>query len=123
MSDPQNAPASDEAAAAPARDTGVSITLSKPIQRGDQRIEELHLRKPKAGELRGLSLQDVITSDIGALLTLIPRISNPPLTGPEAADLDPADLTEMGGAIRGFFMTGAERKMLEAMVAEQQPSS
>lgn len=102
----------------------VEVTLSEPIQRGDTLIEKLTVRKPKSGELRGgLSLQDLITCDIGAILTLIPRITNPPLTRPEADSLDPADLTEIGGVIRGFFMTAAERKMLEAMVAEQQPRS
>lgn len=97
------------------------IPLAEPVVRGETKIETIQLRKPKAGELRGLSLQDVITSDIAALLTLIPRISNPPLTGAEADALDPADLAECGGTIRGFFMTAAERKMLEAMIAEQRP--
>lgn len=114
-------PESDDATSATDASKQVTVTLSEPIQRGETSIETLQLRKPKAGELRGLSLQDVITSDISALLTLIPRISNPPLTRPEADELDPADLTEIGGAIRGFFMTAAERKMMEAMVAEHQP--
>lgn len=104
-------------------DNMVEVTLSSPIQRSETLIEKLHLRKPKAGQLRGLSLQDVLTSEITALLKLIPRISNPPLTDPEADELAPADLAEIGGAIRGFFMTAAERKMLEAMVAEQRPKS
>ncbi len=113
--------ATAETIAAPS--SQIDVPLSEPIQRGETRIEALQLRKPKAGELRGLSLQDVITSDITALLTLIPRISNPPLVKHEVDQLDPADLAEIGGAIRGFFMTASERKLLEAMVAEQRPSS
>jgi len=101
--------------------TRQSVTLTEPIVRGDTSIERITLRKPRAGELRGLSLQDVITSDISTLLTLIPRISDPPLTAPEADGLDPADLAEIGGTIRGFFMTSAERQVLEAMIAEQRP--
>lgn len=101
--------------------TFASVTLATPLVRGETTIDSLRLRKPRAGELRGLSLQDVITSDITTLLTLIPRISEPPLTGPEADALDPADLAEIGGTIRGFFMTAAERQVLEAMVAEQRP--
>lgn len=100
-----------------------TVTLAEPIRRGETTIEQLQLRKPKASELRGLSLQDVITSDITTLLTLIPRISLPPLTADEANELDPADLAELGGMVRGFFMTAAERKMVEAMIAEQRPSS
>lgn len=100
-----------------------TVTLAAPIVRGETTIEQLVLRKPKAGELRGLSLQDVITSDVAALLTLIPRISLPPLTADEANELDPADLAEIGGMVRGFFMTAAERKIVEAMIAEQRPNS
>lgn len=95
------------------------VTLSEPILRGEQKIETLNLRKPKAGELRGLSLSDVITSDITALLTLIPRISEPSLTSVDVDALDPADLVEIGGAIRGFFMTKAEKVMMETMMAQQ----
>ncbi len=112
-----------EAAATPPADNMVEITLAEPIQRGETTIEKLHLRKPRAGELRGLSLQDVINTDIAALLRLVPRISNPPLTQPEADELAPADLSEIGGAIRGFFMTAAERKLLEAMIEEQRPKT
>lgn len=99
------------------------IPLAEPIRRGTKEIGELQLRKPKSGELRGLSLQDVLTTDITTIMKLIPRISEPKLTPEETDELDPADLAEIGGAIRGFFMTKAERQMLDAMVAEQQPRS
>lgn len=100
-----------------------TVDLADPITRGDTTIAQLQLRKPKAGELRGLSLQDVIGLDIGTLLKLLPRITEPALTDDECAALDPADLTECGGAIRGFFMTASERRMIEALVAEQQPTN
>lgn len=112
--------ASEDTATKPKQD---EVTLSEPVQRGDTRIEKVLLRKPKGGALRGLNLQDLITCDIATLHTLIPRITNPPLTKPEAEDLDPADLAEIGGVIRGFFMTAAEKKMIETMIAEQQPRS
>lgn len=110
----------------PAADTGnkfETVTLVEPIRRGDQVIDRITLRKPRAGQMRGLTLQDLISSDVGAILKVIPRISDPVLTPHECDDLDPADLTEIGGAIRGFFMTAGERKMLEAMIAEQQPKT
>lgn len=100
-----------------------TIDLGVPIQRGEVTIEQLTLRKPKAGELRGLELSDIINLNIGALLTLVPRISEPVLTMPECDELDPADLTEIGGAIRGFFMTRAERMMLDAMIEAHQPKT
>ena len=97
-----------------------SIPLSEPILRGDTTIDSLTVRKPHAGELRGLTLPDVIGLDIATILKLIPRISEPALTDDECQKLDPADLTEIGGTIRGFFMTRAEHQLMEAMLAEQQ---
>ena len=100
-----------------------TVDLVEPITRGDTVIDKLTLRKPRAGELRGLTLSDVIGLEIGAILKLVPRISEPALTDHECQNLDPADLTEIGGTIRGFFMTRAERQMLDAMIAEQQPKT
>lgn len=100
-----------------------TITLAEPITRGEQVIEQITLRKPKAGELRGLNLQQLISVDVTAILQLLPRISEPVLTSDECGNLDPSDLTEIGGTIRGFFMTAAERRMLEAMIADQQPKT
>lgn len=106
-----------------ARSRFTAITLSEPVKRGATAIAELTLRKPRAGELRGLTLQDVISTDITALLKLIPRISDPPLTQDEADSLEPEDLSEIGGAIRGFFMTTAERQVIEQMIAEHRPTT
>lgn len=100
-----------------------TITLAEPIRRGEQVIEKITLRKPKAGELRGLNLQQLISVDVATILQLLPRISEPVLIESECNGLDPSDLTEIGGAIRGFFMTAGERRVLEAMIAEQQPKT
>lgn len=116
-------PATEATGATPSNKNFETIALSQPIMRGEKKIDGLTIRKPKAGELRGLALQDIIGTDITALLKLIPRISDPVLTDAEAQDLDPSDLTEIGGAVRGFFMTPAERKFMEAMIAEQQPKT
>lgn len=110
---------------APAQDNTrfETIQLSEPIKRGEQEITEITLRKPRAGELRGLNLQQLISCDVAAILQLVPRISDPVLVESECNALEAADLTEIGGAIRGFFMTSAERRMLEAMLAEQRPKT
>lgn len=100
-----------------------TVNLSAPIVRGETTIKTLNLRKPKAGELRGLNLQEVLTSDVAALLKLIPRVTEPPLTGAEAEDLEPEDLAEIGGTLRGFFMTKAERQVVETLIAEHQPKT
>jgi hypothetical protein len=101
----------------------VSISLAEPIRRGEQVIAAIDLTKPKGRALRGLALQDLMRTEIVALLTLIPRISNPPLTAPEVDNLGADDLAEIGGVVRGFFMSPSERKMMTAMMAEFSPKT
>lgn len=80
------------------------ITLDTPIPRGDQTITEVSLRKPTAGELRGLSLLDLIRMDTGALIELLPRITAPSLSKQDVMTLDPADLMQLGAVVAAFFM-------------------
>lgn len=93
-----------------------AITLEQPIKRGDAEIATLTLRKPKSGELRKLSLKDILTSEIDTILELLPRISDPILTDHEVNDLDAGDLAQIGGVIRGFFLTPAERAAYQKMI-------
>lgn len=79
------------------------IVLDRPIQRAGQTIASLQLRKPTAGELRGLSLVTVLQMDVDALATLLPRISTPLVHKPEVLAMDPADLLECGIKVAGFF--------------------
>ena len=98
-----------------------TVTLSEPVVRGEKRIESLNIKKPSGGELRGLTLQDILATDVAALLKLIPRVTDPPITQMEADQLEPEDLAEIGGTIRGFFMTKAEKQAIEALIAEHRP--
>ncbi|WP_260925401.1 phage tail assembly protein [Novosphingobium sp. 9] len=101
-----------------------TVPLEYPVIRGETKLETLDIRKPKAGELRGgLTMQDILTTDATAMLKLIPRVTNPPLTPDEAADLEPEDFAQICGTIRGFFLTKAERTMMDEMVAEHQPKT
>ncbi|MCC2602545.1 phage tail assembly protein [Sphingopyxis yananensis] len=82
------------------------------FKRGDETITKVTLRRPKAGELRHLNLQDLFQADVSAVLTLLPRISDPIMTPQECEDLDPIDLMELGGAIKGFFLSRAMKEMI-----------
>lgn len=90
------------------------ITLSEPIIRGETTIDTLTLRKPKSGELRGLSIAELQNANATAVMTILPRITMPTLTDQEAANLEPEDLASCAGAIIDFFMTADQR----AIVAE-----
>ena len=87
-----------------------SILLETPIRRGDQVISSLTLRKPDAGTLRGIKLADLLQMDVGALTTLLPRISSPTLTAADAAKLDPVDLVAIATEVGNFFLTKAQRE-------------
>ena len=54
------------------------MTLDTPINRGDQTITRVQVRKPNAGALRGLSLVEVLQMNVTALQTLLPRVTEPP---------------------------------------------
>lgn len=90
-----------------AQDDPNSHTLDVPIVRGNQTIGKVTLRRPKSGELRGTSLQDLVNLDVNALSRVLPRISTPTLTEQDVANLDPADLVQLGGIFSGFLMTKA----------------
>lgn len=81
-----------------------TITLQTPIQRGTTTIAEINLRKPTAGELRGLSMAELLRMEVGAVCALLPRISQPTLTPAEVNSLDPADLFELGTEAASFFL-------------------
>ena len=81
-----------------------TVTLDTPIQRGDTTITDVQLRKPKAGEMRGLNMADVLQMDVNALTKLLPRITTPILTEVEIGNMDPADLLQLGSEVAGFLM-------------------
>ena len=91
------------APAAPAN-TAATVTLECPITRGATTITQLHLRKPKAGEMRGLNMTDVVQMDVNALTKLLPRITTPILTELEIGNMDPADLMQLGSEVSAFLV-------------------
>ncbi len=80
------------------------VELDTPIIRGEQRIARLTLRKPMAGELRGVSLIELMQMEVNALRKVLPRISSPSLTDIEVGRMDPADLVQCGVAVSGFLL-------------------
>ncbi|OLH88174.1 tail protein [Xanthomonas oryzae pv. oryzae] len=87
-----------------------TVSLEQPIVRGEQTITQLSVRKPGAGELRGLKLTDVLQLDVTALAILLPRISSPTLTTTDVNAMDPADLLAVGQEVALFFLPKAQRE-------------
>ncbi|MFZ6772298.1 phage tail assembly protein [Undibacterium sp. SXout7W] len=86
-----------------------TIILDEPIRRGDKEITSITLRKPKSGELRGVSLVELGQLNVVALQQVLPRITNPILTAQDVANLDPADLVEIGSEVSLFLVKKADR--------------
>ena len=80
------------------------VELDTPVIRKSGNVETITLRKPKAGELRGLNLTDILNMDVNALGKLLPRITSPVLTEQEVQNMDPADLVQLGGEVAGFLV-------------------
>ena len=76
-----------------------TVALDTPIKRGNGFITEVTLRKPSAGELRGVSLAELLQMKVDALQAVLPRITQPMLHKQEANALDPADLVNMGTVV------------------------
>lgn len=97
----------------------VTLQLEYPINQAGQVISEVTLRKPRAGELRGLALTEVAAVNTDAIITLLPRISTPIIHKQTAMMIDPADLLSIGASIVGFF---SGKKQREEMIAQMEAS-
>lgn len=91
------------------------VTLTTAIKVDGKDVTGVDLRKPSTGELRGLKLTDVMQMDTDAMLKLLPRITVPPLSGAQVADLDPADFLAMCGKTVLFFTKGETSPAIETI--------
>ena len=81
-----------------------TVVLDTPIRRGTTVIDSITLRKPNSGELRGVSLAELLQMDVNSLVKVVPRISSPTLTPVEVNSMDPADLFALGTKVSGFLL-------------------
>ncbi|AGE26920.1 phage tail assembly protein [Pseudomonas poae] len=80
------------------------VVLDTPIRRGASTIDAITLRKPNSGELRGVSLSELLQMDVNSLVKVVPRICSPTLTAVEITSMDPADLFAIGAKVSGFLL-------------------
>lgn len=100
--------ATQQPADAPPLQSG-EVQLDTPVQRANQVITRVLVRKPKSGELRGVALVALLQMDVVALQTILPRITVPLLTKPEVAALEPSDLLQLGTEVSNFLLPKADR--------------
>jgi hypothetical protein len=64
----------------------------------------IKVRKPGAGEMRGLSVNPLIQGDYTSLEALAPRITSPVITKAQFAVMDPADMTQFHLEVLDFLL-------------------
>lgn len=92
-----------------------TVTLDTPLNRGEIEITKIQIRKPKAGELRGVSITSLMQIEVSELIKVLPRITTPALTDDELRGMDIADLTQMGLEVSGFLLPKALKQ--ESLIA------
>ena len=79
-----------------------TVDLEKPVLMGTLEITTLEIRKPNVQALQGVKIADLLQGDVTAICTVLPRVCTPELTKTQINQLEPADLTQIGGAIMLF---------------------
>lgn len=90
-----------------------ATTLTSPVKIDGKSVSSIALRRPQAGELRGLKMMDVMQMDTDAMISLLPRITQPSMTGAQVAALDPADFVALAMRAMVFFAKPADLAALE----------
>ncbi len=79
------------------------VELEQPIIQGETKITQLTLRKPTAGELRGIKLIQIMELIPDAFFQLIPRICTPTVTIGQLHTIDATDLLEIMAKIASML--------------------
>ncbi|MGY0794318.1 phage tail assembly protein [Azospirillum argentinense] len=80
-----------------------TVPLAKPLPYGQNTLTELQLRRPMAGDLRGLRLAGLSDMDVDVITKIAVRCSVTVVTEAQMAELDPYDLIKLTEAVGGFF--------------------
>jgi hypothetical protein len=92
-----------------------TVELTVPIMRGDTPVTAVTLTRPAVGALRGLNLLNILQMETGAMLALLPRITD--LSPPEVEALHPHDWVNLCSGVTGFFAPPGAADQVEALLA------
>lgn len=85
------------------------VPLEEPIVRGEQKFEEVTVRRPMAPDLLGLSMRDIMDLDAATMFALLPRITTPALIESELAVMATADLFALSVEASNFLLPKSVR--------------
>ena len=80
----------------------VKVKLPTPMMKDGKKITTIELRKPCAGDLRGLKLGDLCHMDFDTAYEILPRISI--LNDRDLLDIEVENLTPLMVEIASFFV-------------------
>ena len=82
-----------------------TVTLDKPIKRGDQVITAVTVVPPSSsGALRGTRITELMQLHVDSLAILLPRITTPTLTQQHVYNLDPSDFVALAVKVTDFLL-------------------
>lgn len=89
---------------APALDADSNtVTLGYALMRGEQEIKTISFRKPVTGDLRGLTVTQLLNTDVDQMSAFLPRITTPSIMASEIEKLPVSDFLNLSMKALGFF--------------------
>lgn len=82
----------------------VAIDLETPLTVAGETVTRLTLRRPLAGELRGVEISALIRMEADAVLSFLPQICQPNVTTGDLEQMDAFDFGEVAGTLASFFL-------------------
>lgn len=92
------------------------IVLAVPIRRGSSFISGVKLRKPGTADLEGVSLPDLLSGDDRSVISVLARITMPPLTSGELVHLNQDAFDDMKIFLLTKFLT--KQQQLDAGIIQ-----
>jgi len=81
----------------------VVVNLENPIIRDGKEITEVTVRMPMAGDLRGTSLQQLMSGGTTEIQTVLRRVTSPMLTDKDFEAMPGNDFIELSTEVMGFL--------------------
>lgn len=97
----------------------VVVELENPIIRDGKQITKVTVRMPMAGDLRGTSLQQLMSGGTAEIQTVLRRVTSPMLTESDFAEMPGADFIELSTEVMGFLTPRRYKAQAENQDSQQ----
>lgn len=71
-------------------------------------MRHIHIRQPRAGDLLGVSIKDLLEIEMGAVIQVLPKITTPRIRRSEAEQAQPAALIALGARVSSLLIDGLQ---------------